>query len=1154
MKLQCKACGSAISLFIVVAWLVPGAARAGDPPAAAAATQPATEPAREQSIYIPYAKLRETFEREGRGVFLPYEQFQELWRAAREATRKPPEEGPPVKTLITEVSSDATVARDVVRVKAQVRLEVLAEGWHEIPLGLADAAITAATVGGQPARIVGGGDQGYRLLLEKKGAALEQVELVLEYAKAFTKAPGQNTVSFDAPRAPVSKWRVRIPQAGVKINIHPLIAASEVPVGDPDRPQADETVVLAFVGAAPAVRIDWTPRAEGAQGLQALVAVQTVQRVWIDEGVVRTRVNLAYDITRAAVSKLVLEAPADQKVVNVFDANVRQWSVEAAGDVQKITAELFEPAQGTQNILVELEQFGRDQTRSELAAPVVRALDVSRQQGLVAVAVGEGLRVEPVRRSGLLQVDAGEMPKSATSGPAGERWSLTYRYVTLPYELALRVDKIEPRITADALVDVLLEPEELTMHVQAVYTVERAGVFRLELALPAGYEVRSVRGADIKGVAPAVVESHHLTEGEPRRLVVNLGRKALGQVGLAVNLHKRLTEADLLQPTGKAAELSIGVPQLAGPGMERVTGRLIIYPAESLRVTPGQLQGLRVIPLAEALQGAQTSIRGGPPETRTGGLAFAFADEPAAAALKAERRKPHITVRQLLAARVESGVVKYEATFFYNILYSAVPSLRIDIPQELAGVVQNPTIGVRDARLESPAEAPAAGYVAWGYRGEAGFKGQPTIKLTWERKIDALEIGKSVDVLVPQLRPMEVDRAWGQIALAKAETIDIRATGGAAAEKPVGLRPIDPQRDLLAGGEALRAEGVARAFEFHDNWVLGVTATRYQLEEVKRTSIERALVRMVATRRGEVSAQALYRIRSAHQRLAVQLPDNVAFDTEPVRINGRPVALERGQKGEYFVPLVGQSPDQPFVLEVRYTVPGGGTRLVCPDFPDQPAVQKVYLEAYLPPEWVYLGSRGPWTDELEWRWDDVQGFQPLVRRDDLLPWVVAGINVAGNPAESFQTDGRPYLFSSMGPAPGRAGVLRLVTLRERWLHAFVLIVVALLGVALLWAKTPTRLLALGAFVTALILLGVFLPTFLRQIVDGVLLSALALVAILWLVWYLAWTRPRDPNVIARRAARQAPKPPSGPPAPAAPSPAPARAAPPSGSAGGPSHA
>ena len=56
---------------------------------------------------------------------------------------------------------------------------------------------------------------------------------------------------------------MRIPGAGVKVNIQPLLAATEVPAGEDGGKPADETVVLAFVGATPTVGIDWTPRTEG---------------------------------------------------------------------------------------------------------------------------------------------------------------------------------------------------------------------------------------------------------------------------------------------------------------------------------------------------------------------------------------------------------------------------------------------------------------------------------------------------------------------------------------------------------------------------------------------------------------------------------------------------------------------------------------------------------------------------------------------------------------------------------------------------------------------------------------------------------------------------------------------------------------------------
>ena len=400
----------------------------------------------EQDIYIPYEKLRQVFEKQGRGVFLPYDKFQELWQAAQDKTRPAAEIKPPVGALITEIDNEASVEKDVVNVKAKVKIEVLAEGWNEIPLRLGDAAITKATLAGQPARILGDAGEGYRLLVEKKGKQPEQIELALEYARAITRTPGQNSVSFQAPQAPVSRWRVVIPQAGVKVNLHPLLAATEVPndkksdSGAAKKP--DETVVLAFVGAAPIIRIDWTPKAEGATGLTAVASVQCDEQVWINEGVVRTHATLVYSISRAELLQLLIDVPADQKVINVFDVNVRKWSVEPVKEGQRITAELFEPAKAAQQVAVELEKFAGEKAKDTISVPTVKAVGVGRQQGVLVVQVADSLRAEATKTSGLLQVDPAELP----GGLRSTRWAFSYRYAAVPFELTLASRRCSRRL------------------------------------------------------------------------------------------------------------------------------------------------------------------------------------------------------------------------------------------------------------------------------------------------------------------------------------------------------------------------------------------------------------------------------------------------------------------------------------------------------------------------------------------------------------------------------------------------------------------------------------------------------------------------------------------------------------------------------------
>lgn len=1049
---------------------------------------------REQTIYVPYSRIKGVFEKEGRGVFLPYEKFQELWQKARAASADPAEAKPPVGALVAAVESEAVAEAEVVSVSARLTVELLAEGWQEVPLRLNDAALRSATIAGQPARVVHRANAGYVLLIEHKKKEPATVEVQLEYAKAFAKAPGLNSVSFEAPQAPVNRWRIRIPETGVKVQVYPLLAATEPPKdepknADPKNPAKPETVVLAFVGAAPQVRIDWTPKSEGAAGLAALANVQAEHEFIVDEGIVRNRTRLTYQISRAELPQLVFEVPADYKVVNVFDANVRQWDVQAKADpkaaVQQVTVQLYEPAKTTQHVTVELERISDGVPKDVLALTGVKAVGVGRQQGLVVVHVGTELRAELAERTGLLQVDATELPSNLASG----KWDLTFRYSALPFTLGLKLEKLEPKVRVHELAEVYLEPEKLTLDLFAMFEIERVGVFQLAFDIPAGFDIRQVVGSAAAGVEAVTVDSYHtespanLAAGKSR-LVVELSKKALGKVGLFVELEKRLDDPNLRTPTGSTTTLPLVWPRTAMT-LERVVGRLIVYAPDSLRLTSDKVTGLTRVSFAEALAGSASHRNGRFPTSREV-LSYAYAAPPATASLTVERRQPHVTARQMLRVKIDAGVVTYNATFHYDIQYSGVKALRIDVPKELAPKIRTVTQSVLQTTLDKPAKLDG-GYVAWSFTGDTEFTHQPVLHLTWQDKMEDLAVGKSVPLEIPQLRPKEVDRAWGQIVLAKAEALDLRPLG-----TPTGLIPIDPQHDLQPGLSPTDAADAARAFEFHEDWSLGLTITRYKLEEVKRTSIEQAVVRMVVTLGEQLSVQALYRMRSAHQRLEVKLPDKAVLDSVPVRINGKPVPLESGQQGEYYIPLAEQTADTPFVLELRYGLDKHPGRFDLPEFPSEPAAQQVQLCAYVPEERVLLGSLGAWTPLGQPLFFDHSAYTHA-NDQQFVTQVTQGIETP-----NFPTDGRLYVFSTLRPAPSTAGSLRLVTMKSTWLKTLVFLAIAAGGIALCFCGWSRRIVATTGLIIALVTSGVFLPTFAAQILDGVLFAAIALVGLLWL--------------------------------------------------------
>jgi hypothetical protein len=1103
----------------------------------------ADKPTREQTIYIPYAKLRSIFEKEGRGVFVPYDEFQRMWKAARDAARRIEEYKPPIGALIAEIDSQATVSKDVMNVQARLQIEVLTEGWHEVPLRLTHSAIRSAKIGDQPARLIYSPDAGYRLLVEKKGKQAERIELVLEYSRAFTKQPGTNSVEFDAPQAPVNRWQIRIAEPGVKVNVHPNISTTDAgaeKMGDdapPDpaapMPAAKETLVQAFVGAADVVRIDWTAKAEGAAGLAALVTVQARQEVTIDEGVVRTRVNLAYDITRADVTQLTVEVPADHNVVNVYDPNVQKWEKKTEGPLQTLTITLYQPTRGAQNVMIELEKFAGDKEmpqemmHAEIKAPVVRALqagtpesmtNIGRQQGVVVVRLGTALRGEVTSRTGLLQIDAAELPAPL----AGQEWNFAYRYAALPFDLVLSVEKLLPQIEVEELVEAYVEPNQITLDLLAVLNIERAGVFQIELEIPEGYDVRAVQGRDsVSGALAVAVDSFHVDEVEyvpdpakpevkakkKTKLLVNLARRALGRVALWVELQKRQEDPNLLQPTGTISVISLPVPRVQPASVARTSGRVLVYAPESLRINPKEVKGLRPISVGEALANIE-STRG----DRFPGLgqivAYAYTQEPASLIVEGQRRKPYIEARELLSAHIESGVVRFNATFFFDIKYSGVKSLRIDVPAALAGDIRNLTPALREQRLEPQPMDVAEKYVAWQIAGEGELLGSVVVKFEWEKKLEEMTEGQSIKINLPLLKAVGVDRFWGQITASKAETIEI-----APAEGDKGLRPIDPQRDLMPGAEVTDA---ARAWEFQGDWQLALTATRYKPHDVKHTSIDRAFVRMVVTRGDQVAVQALYRLRSARQRIAIKLPGidpsnseqmDRGLDSQSLRINNQPVNLESDQKTQFYIPLTGHSPDEEILVELRYTVDGNQSQLDLPEFPEDPAVQRVDLAVYLPEELKLLGVSGPWTDESSTTWID-RPFRDAGPDDDtILHQLRSGIVNCELAGEGFPLDGDRYLFSALRPAPAPDGSLRLTAVHRYGVYAAVFLLVAITGLILTPRPAGTRLWWLAGLIVLIVLIAVFAPTLTQAILGWPLYLAIGLVLLVWLVRCLAWCVP-----------------------------------------------
>ena len=439
--------------------------------------------------------------------------------------------------------------------------------------------------------------------------------------------------------------------------------------------------------------------------------------------------------------------------------------------------------------------------RTRFKLPSCATWKPSRQQGVVVVQIARGIAGEVAKSSGLLQIDAAELPPALARG----NWAFSYRYATVPYELAVSLEKILPRISAHSLVNAYLDPEGLAADVLTVFNIERSGVFKLEYDLPPGFDLRSVKGIASGDAQAAQVDNHRLEGEKQTHLVVNLSGKALGKVAILLNLRKDLRKeqglTDLLASPGKSANIDFAIPQVTAKTVERATGNVAVFAPESLRVNADKLTGLGKTSYAEATKEIAMPQPSEKAESHRPVFAYSFTQEPASLTLVADRRKPQVTVRQLLVVRIEDGAAKYRAAFFYNVLYSGVKSLRIDLPEEVAKIANTKT--THEVIAPPPADLPP-GYVAWRLSNNAELFGEGKIELEWEKKFDLRETGKPEKLPLPHLKPAEVDRAHGEIVLTKSESIDLRED---EKEKPEGL-PADRSAAGLEGEGGRRGQGV----------------------------------------------------------------------------------------------------------------------------------------------------------------------------------------------------------------------------------------------------------------------------------------------------------------------------------------------------------
>ncbi len=1009
-----------------------------------------SEVRQEHIIYLPFEKLGEVFGREDSSILLPYAKYLEMWNRLTLPEPLPVE--PPVEAVIARADYNGSVRGDLVHLEATLEVEVLGAGWARLPLEFGDAAVGSAVHEDGKVLLRGIGQGRYELLVQGQGRHTIRLNLV---AAVQTAAEGRSFTLL-CPVVGVSKLELQISEPDLAVHVTPRRTF------EMRSDREDATEIQAVLGSTDRFTVSWHP-ASGVDDLAAgLANVTSTIAVDVGDGVVRTQAQFDYEILRGALDELIIDVPADQRLLDVQAAGLRDWQTEAFEDRQHVRVRLHAAVTGSVRLEIHTEAPLSDEAFS---VGQLRAIGVARESGILAVRSAEDVSLEFVERQSLARVDAAEAPE-----PLRRPRSTYYKFFTSDHQLTLVASARQPRIVVDSHFAVLLERARVTTQGEFRYQISRSGIFALAFRLPPGIQVDDVRSESL--------ERYEIAAGEDSQtLNVYFARQVLGPLTVSIT-----TSQARDQPAG-----SLELPLPEPLDVLREEGLVAVIAPESLEVTTD----------AEPLLAARTAT---PAELANGGFqpqisagsvlasAFAFVRRPVRIVQTITERPRRILATVSTAAMLGEDVVQVTSSLHLQVRFAGMDTFRLAVPAAVSDRLQIDGEGIRERRrAQQPGDD---GWVEWTILLHSEVLGDVVFTTTYDQPISLQN--ESAQFSLQPIRVLGADREMGEITIQKDRVLSVEAT-------PTGLEEIDARE--LSLPPATGPPYLAYRY-FRHPAELTLSMTRHEVQDVVRTVVRRAYIEAVVTRDGPVTMRARYELTSSErQRLTLTLrePRILSMTVAGQTVLPEIAPAEPGGEPEdrtFFVNVAraGET-DEPFEIATIFETPGSvnglnitdALTLALPRFGPEVKFQRTFVRVWVPREYRLVGDADGFTSHIGVGLWDSRTITPAA--DDPDTWF---------PPDSspFDTDGTPYLFSSLeGPTHLATAYWHIPTM------TFIASAVALaLGVVLLRFSLETKVFT----VLAVALMVVFFGLFWQSVINSWLLAARLGIAAVIALWLVAW--------------------------------------------------
>jgi hypothetical protein len=447
---------------------------------------------------------------------------------------------------------------DAIQWSGDLSVELAGDETVTLELLPKNVTLSDIQVDGKKAAILVSGDHFATLV---RGRGSHRLRIAFEVPVKRSDGPPQ--VALMIPEIPVSRFELTLP--GRK-------EVTAAPATDVAHRVTEKTTVASFhVPMTRQLRLSWTEAIPEDLRTETRAHASLFHAVHAAEGVLYVDALVAFEVSRGEVSAVELELPSDVQVNRITSegGGISDWRVTpgSAGQPQRVKVFLGHPLMGEMRFRV---HYDRSLAKREapIPIPLLRAREVHRQRGMVALLATAELSLTPLEEANVTRVGENQLPAFFRRS-IGKTIAHTFKYAEAAPKLVATAT-VPERVLAkfDAEVDTLISLTDVTMRGSASVNVNvKSGkLTEFELILPPDVNLLNLTAPSLR--------THRVGEEDERRVTVEFTQDMEGQFRIEV-AYERIT-AD--------AESEVSVPTLSVVGAEVEQGRIAVEALAAVEV------------------------------------------------------------------------------------------------------------------------------------------------------------------------------------------------------------------------------------------------------------------------------------------------------------------------------------------------------------------------------------------------------------------------------------------------------------------------------------------------------------------------------------------------------------------------------------------